>query len=373
MLDVGCHAGLEHVGIKSRTVAYAEWDAYAAAQLLTLMEAGCLDAAPVWCGDLGRIDGKSLRGRIDAVIGGFPCQPHSVAGKREGTNDERWIWPAIVNLIRDSGAWLVVLENVRGLLSSGGMDPVLADLSGIGFNAEWTVLSAGEVGASHRRERVFIVGVAHSQSGRLRELRESSGRDRQPDGDDAERERRDGQAVHTGWGRPEQAAVISVRSSDVGTLADTGHQPERQVQHQPRPCGCASDDCVCGNVAGSEAAGSASQRVDAGAYMADAQHGLIQEPGRGSQGRNGAGSAEPVLGNAECSQWRQGDGHGNVQPQGNNRGRQEAASRSGESEPVLANIEGDGLADAGEPRPQGSQQHRACDGNRGGGENTWIS
>lgn len=188
MLDVGVHAGLERLAIKSRTTAYAEWDAYAASQLVALMEAGCLDAAPVWCGDLGRIDGQSLRGRVDAVIGGFPCQPHSVAGKREGTNDERWIWPAIVDLIRDTGAWLVVLENVRGLLSSGGMGPVLADLSGIGFHAEWTVLSAGEVGASHRRERVFIVGVANGQSGRFRELRESSGRDGQADGDHAQLE-----------------------------------------------------------------------------------------------------------------------------------------------------------------------------------------
>ena len=102
-------------------------------------------------------------------------------GKREGTDDERWIWPAITGIIRDSGAWCVVLENVRGLLSSGGMDAVLADLSGLGFDAEWTVLSAAEVGASHKRERVFIVGVAHGQSGRFRELRESSGGDRQPD------------------------------------------------------------------------------------------------------------------------------------------------------------------------------------------------
>lgn len=258
MLDVGVHAGLEHLGIKSRTTAYAEWDAYAASQLVALMEAGCLDAAPVWCGDLGRIDGQSLRGRVDAVIGGFPCQPHSVAGKREGTNDERWIWPAIVDLIRDTGAWLVVLENVRGLLSSGGMGPVLADLSGIGFDAEWTVLSAGEVGASHRRERVFIVGVAHGQSGKFRELRESSGRDGQSDGDhaqldDTERQRRNGQAVHAGRRRPEQAATVVDGNGACGTLADTGHQPGRPAQHEPRPCGCKADDCDCGEGMGDAA------------------------------------------------------------------------------------------------------------------------
>ncbi len=310
MLDVGVHAGLEHLGIKSRTTAYAEWDAYAASQLVALMEARCLDAAPVWCGDLGRIDGQSLRGRVDAVIGSFPCQPHSVAGKREGTNDERWIWPAIVNLIRDTGAWLVVLENVRGLLSSGGMGPVLADLSGIGFDAEWTVLSAGEVGASHRRERVFIVGVANGQGGRFRELRESSGRDGQPDGDhaqldDTERQRRNGQAVHAGRRRPEQAATVVDGNGACGAVADTGHQPGRQEQHQPRPCGCKADDCDC-----SEGMGDANKR-------------------------NSRRSIQL------CDERQGWDGH---------------------FEP------GGALAHASEPRPQGSQQRRACNGDRGGAE-----
>ena len=311
MLDVGCHAGLEHVGIKSRTVAYAEWDAYAAAQLLTLMEAGCLDAAPVFCGDLGRIDGKSLRGRIDAVIGGFPCQPFSVAGKQEGVNDERAIWPAIARLVRDSGAWLVAFENVAGIFAAGGFDPVARDLAEIGFDAEWTVLSAGEVGASHRRERVFIVGVLASQVGRLRELRESSGRDGQSDCSGGE-----GMAHSNGSG---------------GSIRQDGR---------------------CRDVTRSKQAGSASQRVDAGAYMADAQHGLIQEPGRGSQGRNGAGSAEPVLGHADCQERRR-----------------ELESRE-PSEHRWPGLDGTGecLADAGEPRSQGGQQHRACDGDRGGAE-----
>ena len=158
-LDLGCHAAFEHLGIGWRAAAYVEREAYAAAQLVALMEAGCMDQAPVWS-DLLTFDARAWRGAVDCVIAGFPCQPHSVAGKRAGTSDERWIWPAIVRIIRDSGAWLVVLENVRGLLSSGGMDAVLADLAGIGFAAEWAVLAASAVGASHRRERVFIVGVA---------------------------------------------------------------------------------------------------------------------------------------------------------------------------------------------------------------------
>lgn len=158
MLDEGCAAAFEHLGFDWRTVAYVEREAFAAGQLVALMEAGIVHPAPVWS-DLCTFDAGRWAGRVDCITAGFPCQPHSVAGKREGTEDARWIWPAIVNIIRDSGAWLVVLENVRGLLSSGGMAPVLADLADLGFDCEYSILSAAEVGASHKRERVFIVGV----------------------------------------------------------------------------------------------------------------------------------------------------------------------------------------------------------------------
>jgi DNA (cytosine-5)-methyltransferase 1 len=143
---------------------------------------------------------------VDCFLAGFPCQPHSTAGKRAGTDDARWIWPDIARIVRDSGAWLVVLENVPGLLTSGGYGPVLGDLAEMGFAAEWGCLSAASVGASHERERVFIVGVADA-------LRVSggqwAGRERVLDGgaqdrcgvDDAERRRRDRLAVYAGPGR----------------------------------------------------------------------------------------------------------------------------------------------------------------------------
>ena len=222
MLDLGIGAGLEHLGIRHRTIAYCEREAYAASQLLALMEAECLDAAPVWP-DLLTFPASQFRGVVDCVFGGIPCQPHSVAGSRKGTDDERWIWPAVAGIIRDSGAWLVVIENVRGFLSSGGMDAVLADLSGLGFDAEWTVLSAAEVGASHKRERVIIVGVAHGQSERFRELRESSGGNRQPD-------RGIAQVGHTGCERVEllERVVRAEPAAAVEGMAHAGHEPMRR-------------------------------------------------------------------------------------------------------------------------------------------------
>lgn len=109
--------------------------------------------------------------RVDVICGGFPCQPHSVAGKRKASGDERDLWGEFTRVIREAKPRWVVAENVTGLLSSeagryfGG---VLRDLASLGFDAEWFVLSAGSVGAPHRRDRLFI--VANSNGERRQEL-----------------------------------------------------------------------------------------------------------------------------------------------------------------------------------------------------------
>ncbi len=142
-----------------RVVGYVERDAYAAAVLLARMEDASLAPAPVWCGDAEELDPAPFLG-VDLITAGFSCQPWSSAGKRRGIADERWIWPAIAALIRRVGPRYVFLENVRALISRGGLALVLGDLADLGFDAEWTVLSAAEVGASHKRERVFILARA---------------------------------------------------------------------------------------------------------------------------------------------------------------------------------------------------------------------
>lgn len=161
MLDEGVRTAFALLGREYRTVCYVEREAFAASRLVGLMEAQCLDAAPVW-NDLLTFDSRCWRGVVDCVTAGFPCQPHSAAGKRKGVEDERWIWPAIGGIIRDVSPRFVFLENVRGLLSSGGFESVLGSLAVMGFDGQWGVLSAASVGASHRRERVFI--LAHSLS-----------------------------------------------------------------------------------------------------------------------------------------------------------------------------------------------------------------
>jgi DNA (cytosine-5)-methyltransferase 1 len=152
----GLELGIARAAGAARTVCYVEREAFAAACLVARMAAGELGEAPVWS-DLATFDGRPWRGRVDCVAAGFPCQPWSAAGKRQGTADERWIWPDIARVIREVGPSLVVLENVPGLLA-GGLGHVLGDLASLGFDAEWGLFRASDVGAPHRRERLFVLG-----------------------------------------------------------------------------------------------------------------------------------------------------------------------------------------------------------------------
>src|SRR5437762_6538076 len=74
---------------------------------------------------------------VDAVVGGFPCQPTSVAGKRRGKLDDRWLWPELAGLLGVVRPRWVLLENPTGLLAFPEFGEVLGDLASLGFDAEW--------------------------------------------------------------------------------------------------------------------------------------------------------------------------------------------------------------------------------------------
>ena len=108
-------------------------------------------------GDLKLVDWASVE-PIDILTAGYPCQPFSHAGQRQGTNDARHIWPYIKTAISVLRPSIVILENVRGHLSLG-FSTVLGDLAEIGYDAQWTLVRASDVGAPHRRERLFVIAT----------------------------------------------------------------------------------------------------------------------------------------------------------------------------------------------------------------------
>jgi len=164
----GIELGLRIAGVPVRTVGVVERQAYAAAVLANRMVEGSLDPCPIW-DDLESFDGRAYRGRVDLVTAGFPCQGASVAGKRLGTADARWLWPAVWRTVEQCGASMLFIENVPGLLNVNGgaaFAEILGTLAACGWVAEWDCVPAGSVGAPHVRDRVFLLAADPDRIGR---------------------------------------------------------------------------------------------------------------------------------------------------------------------------------------------------------------
>lgn len=157
---------------------------------------------------------------VELVCGGFPCQPVSVAGKRLGEDDSRWLWPEFARLICLLRPPLVLLENVPGLLTRG-FASVLSDLAVCGYDAEWDCLPAAAFGAPHLRRRIFVVAYANSTG-----LRHESGRQRResrqgppvPDDDDSARPLADAHTIA-------RQARLGIRGHDEGPVFSRHHRP----------------------------------------------------------------------------------------------------------------------------------------------------
>jgi len=161
----GIELGLSRAIPNLRSVALCEIEAFACANLVAKMEAGLMDAAPIWT-DLKTFPWSEFRGRVDILSGGYPCQPFSAAGKRLGTEDPRHLWPYIADGIAAMRPSICFFENVEGHISMGLSD-VIEDLAGMGYRTTWGIFSAREVGAPHQRKRVFIMAYRNCQRGQL--------------------------------------------------------------------------------------------------------------------------------------------------------------------------------------------------------------
>lgn len=243
----GLDLGVRRVLPGARWVAYVEREAYACAILAARMDDGSLAPAPVLAGNVTDLPASALAGSVDLVVAGFPCPPVSVAGRRRGSDDGRWLWPEVARVLRETGAEWCLVENVPGILSThagrefGG---ILADLAEMGYDAEWGSVSAADAGAPHRRERVFLLARSRvADAARAAGANVPATREGRPAGTDARGTRgtvadavgeplrgRDNAGGLGGTSRPAQA---SVRERERG----------RQTDH----CGRAGGDGLMGD------------------------------------------------------------------------------------------------------------------------------
>ena len=155
----GFSVGLEATG-KFKTIAFCEKDKFCQKVL-----------QKHWQGteiyeDIRNIDGTKIK--ADVITGGFPCQPFSTAGKRKGTEDDRYLFPEMLRIIKETQARWVVGENVQGIvnMSEGKvLQGIHNDLETIGYEVQSFIIPASSQGAWHKRNRVWIVAANTNKFG----------------------------------------------------------------------------------------------------------------------------------------------------------------------------------------------------------------
>lgn len=140
-----------------KTICAVEYEPHAAAILAKRQDGGILQPFPIW-DDVRTFDGKPWKGIVDVVSGGFPCQDISVAndeaigldGKQSG------LWKEMQRIISEIRPSFAFVENSPAL-TFRGLGRILGDFTEMGYNAKWGIFSAADIGAQHKRERLWIV------------------------------------------------------------------------------------------------------------------------------------------------------------------------------------------------------------------------
>lgn len=156
---------------------------------------------------------KTGRRTVDVISGGFPCQPFSTAGKRRGKEDDRYLWPEMVRVIKELRPAWVVGENVAGIVRMALPD-ILSELEACGYRTRAFLIPACAVGARHRRYRVAIVGYSEHNglsSATVFRGTETTGRGQQ------EGQKASGEFAGTG------------KSGNSKDVADSESKPERRL------------------------------------------------------------------------------------------------------------------------------------------------
>lgn len=146
------------------TICAVEWEPYPASILAQRQNDGLLPPFPIW-DDVRTFDGRTWRGLVDVVSGGFPCQDISTAGRGAGIEGERsGMWSEMARIIGEVRPRFAWMENSPAL-TSRGLGRVLGDLAALGYDCRWGVVSAADAGAPQERERIWI--LANASGGRF--------------------------------------------------------------------------------------------------------------------------------------------------------------------------------------------------------------
>ena len=163
----GFDLGLERAGMECRW--QVEIDAYASSVLAKhwpgVTRWGDVRTFPV---------GDPADWHVDLICAGVPCQPVSHAGKQKGANDDRWMWGEALRVVADLSPRFFVAENPIGLLNHDGgrtFHGILRAFASVGYVCEWHVIAAADVGAPHRRQRVWLVADANGRRRKRQRLK----------------------------------------------------------------------------------------------------------------------------------------------------------------------------------------------------------
>ena len=216
----GLDLAAEWAGI--RTVGQCEWAEYPT----KVLEKHWPDV-PRWK-DIRTLTGDSFyertgRRTVDIISGGFPCQPFSVAGKRRGKEDDRYLWPEMVRVVKELRPTWIVGENVTGIIRMALAD-ILSELESCGYRTRAFHISASGVGARHHRYRIAIVGYAEHNG--LSSAAVAGG-------------------VETTGGGEQKRKKEASESSGTGKSRDGQNVGRTENMENPGCCGCGEQRDVC--------------------------------------------------------------------------------------------------------------------------------
>ncbi len=146
-----------------KPIAYCEIDRYCQSVLLSRMVEQAIQQAPIW-DDIKNFPSSEFMGHVDIIYGGFPCQDVSIAGTKKGLVGERSsLIFALLRVVREIKPQFVFLENVPQIIKLGGIE-IIKEFNTLGMDCRWACFSAASCGASHKRDRWFLLAYNNSES-----------------------------------------------------------------------------------------------------------------------------------------------------------------------------------------------------------------